>query len=365
MASIKVENLKKYFGKVKAVDDISFEVKNGEFMALLGPSGCGKTTTLLTLAGIYKPTSGKIFFGDYLVNDVQPRDRNIGMVFQSYALYPHMSVYDNISFPLKAKGSKKKEFHDRVVDIAEKLGIGHLLDRKPSEISGGQQQRVALARALIKEPQIFLLDEPLSNLDARLRVMMRAEIKKLQNDLGITTVYVTHDQVEALTMADRIAVFSNGKIMQIGDPEKIYNRPQNLFVAQFIGNPPMNFAEAEIKEVEGVTFAISENLKIRIDDTLKPYLKNLNSPNVIVGIRPEDIKIYKNKELNMDLTEGILYVIEPLGRDEIYNVKVGESLLKVITEEKLKIGVGEKVYCEFDAKKLHIFDRESEISIRR
>jgi len=365
MTSIRVIQLKKYFGKVKAVDNISFEVKEGEFMALLGPSGCGKTTTLLTLAGIYKPTSGEIYFGDYLVNDVQPRDRNIGMVFQSYALYPHMSVYENISFPLKAKGSKKKDFHEKVLGIAEKLGIGHLLDRKPSEISGGQQQRVALARALIKEPQIFLLDEPLSNLDARLRVLMRAEIKKLQNDLKITTVYVTHDQVEALTMADRIAVFSNGKIMQIGNPDEIYNRPHNLFVAQFIGNPPMNFIEAEIKEIEGSTFATSEHFRIRISDTLKPYLKNLNSPEVIVGIRPEDVKIYENEELNKDLTEGILYVIEPLGRDEIYNVKVGDTILKVITEERLKVEVGKRVYCGFDAEKVHIFDRESEISIRR
>lgn len=362
MANIVVENLRKYFGKVRAVDNISFKVDDGEFMALLGPSGCGKTTTLLTLAGIYKPTTGKMYFGGYLVNDVQPKDRNIGMVFQSYALYPHMTVYDNIAFPLKAKKLKKKDYDKDIKSIAEKLGIKTLLGRKPSEISGGQQQRVALARALIKKPEIFLLDEPLSNLDARLRIYMRTEIKKLQNDLNITTVYVTHDQVEALTMADRIGVFSDGKIMQIGTPNEIYDMPLNLFVARFVGNPPMNFLDVEIKQEAGVYYLVKKDINIKTKKDKRRYFENIRNREVILGIRPEDIRI-STKPLDENSIPGILYVIEPLGRDKIYNIKMGENLFKIIEEEKLKLEAGEKVYCNMDLSRYHIFDKETGLTI--
>lgn len=233
----------KRFGNFKAVDNLNLTIKDGEFMALLGPSGCGKTTTLLILAGLYKPDSGEILFDDKIVNDVLPKDRNIGMCFQSYALYPHMTVEENIAFPLKMKKLPQKEIEKKVREIAGKFHIEHLLKRFPGQISGGQQQRVALARALVKEPNLLLLDEPLSNLDAGLRISMRAEIKRLQKELGITTVFVTHDQTEAMSMSDRIAVMNKGKLQDIGTPEDLYMRPKNKFIAGFIGNPPMNFLE--------------------------------------------------------------------------------------------------------------------------
>ncbi|RLE71312.1 MAG: glycerol-3-phosphate ABC transporter ATP-binding protein, partial [Thermoprotei archaeon] len=250
MVEVKLVDLCKYFGPVKAVDHLNLHIKDREFVALLGPSGCGKTTTLLMIAGIYKPTSGYIYFGDEIVNDVPPKDRNVGMVFQSYALYPHMTVFDNIAFPLKLKKVPKQEIEKKVKEVAEFLRIAELLDRKPSQLSGGQQQRVALARALAKEPQIFLMDEPLSNLDAKLRIMMRAELKRMQKELGITTIYVTHDQVEAMTMADRIAVLNLGRLQQYGTPDELYNKPSNVFVAGFIGSPPMNFIDGSLVETD-------------------------------------------------------------------------------------------------------------------
>ncbi|MDK2383704.1 MAG: ABC transporter ATP-binding protein, partial [Candidatus Korarchaeota archaeon] len=231
MVSVRLVDLTKRFGRVVAVDHLNLEVAHGEFVALLGPSGCGKTTTLLMIAGIYRPTEGYIYFDDRVVNDLEPKDRNVGMVFQTYALYPHMKVFDNIAFPLKLKKVPKEEIERKVRRVAELLHIEDLLDRKPSQLSGGQQQRVALARALVKEPDLFLMDEPLSNLDAKLRVEMRGELKRLQKDLGITTIYVTHDQLEAMTMADRIAVLNNGRLQQYGPPEELYRKPANKFGA--------------------------------------------------------------------------------------------------------------------------------------
>ncbi|HDJ83484.1 MAG TPA: ABC transporter ATP-binding protein, partial [Desulfurococcaceae archaeon] len=248
MVSVRLENLTKCFGRVIAVNNLNLEIKDGEFVALLGPSGCGKTTTLLMIAGIYKPTKGYIYFDDVIVNDLPPKDRNIGMVFQSYALYPHMRVFDNIAFPLKLQKLPKEEIKKRVLETAKLLRIEDLLNRKPAQLSGGQQQRVALARALAKQPNLFLMDEPLSNLDAKLRVIMRAELKRLQKSLGITTIYVTHDQVEAMTMADRIAVLNKGELQQYSTAEELYSKPSNLFVAGFIGSPPMNFIECTLVE---------------------------------------------------------------------------------------------------------------------
>ncbi|HDM75760.1 MAG TPA: ABC transporter ATP-binding protein, partial [Deltaproteobacteria bacterium] len=248
MISVTLKNLKKYFGSIKAVDDLNLKVKEGEFMVLLGPSGCGKTTTLLTIAGFYRPTSGEVYFNERKVNNLPPRSRNIGMVFQSYALYPHMKVLDNIAFPLKLKKLPRREWHEKVKKVARLLQIDELLDRMPAQLSGGQQQRVALARALVKEPQLLLLDEPLSNLDAKLRILMRAELKRLQKDLGITTIFVTHDQIEAMTMADRIAVLRSGKLQQVGTPTELYDEPVNIFVASFIGTPPMNLISGRIEK---------------------------------------------------------------------------------------------------------------------
>ncbi|MEM4563275.1 MAG: ABC transporter ATP-binding protein, partial [Thermofilum sp.] len=238
MVTVRLENVSKIFrGGVEAVRDLNLEVKDGEFMVLLGPSGCGKTTTLLMIAGVYKPSKGYIYFDDKIVNDLEPKDRNIGMVFQSYALYPHMTVYENIAFPLRLKKLPKEEIDRRVREAASMLRIENLLDRRPSQLSGGQQQRVALARAIVKRPSLFLMDEPLSNLDAKIRVEVRAELKRLQRELGITTIYVTHDQAEAMSLADRIAVMNEGRLQQVGTPDELYYKPANTFVAGFIGAP--------------------------------------------------------------------------------------------------------------------------------
>ena len=278
MVKVKLDNVSKFFGKVKAVVDLNLEVGDGEFVALLGPSGCGKTTTLLMVAGIYKPTKGRILFDDKDVTDLPPKDRNVGMVFQSYALYPHMTVYDNIAFPLKLKKVPKDEIDKKVKEVAKLLRIDNLLHRKPAQLSGGQQQRVALGRALVKEPDVLLLDEPLSNLDAKLRVLMRAELKRLQKELGITAIYVTHDQGEALVMSDRIAVVHEGRVEQVGSPYEVYERPKTKFVASFIGEA--NFFEGTLED--GIVEA--EFGPVRVSTDLPSGKK------VIVSLRPERLR---------------------------------------------------------------------------
>jgi len=261
---VKLVNLSKRWGTSVGADSVNLEIKDAEFVAFLGPSGCGKTTTLLMVAGIYKPTDGIIHFDGKIVNHVQPKDRNIGMVFQSYALYPHMTVFKNISYPLKLKKTPLDEMKKQSQRVADMMGIGHLMDRKPAQLSGGQQQRVALGRALVKEPKLLLFDEPLSNLDARLRLSMRGEIKRLQADLGITSIYVTHDQVEAMTMADRVAVMKDGKLQAYAPPEELYDKPRTLFVAGFVGNPPMNFINVEVTQENGNFLARGKGIEIAI-----------------------------------------------------------------------------------------------------
>ena len=248
MATISLRNLTKRWGSVVAVDNQSLEIADTEFLVLLGPSGCGKTTTMRMIAGLEEPTEGEVWIGDRMVNDALPKDRDVAMVFQNYGLYPHMTVFGNIAYPLKVRRTPGAEIRERVGAAAEKVQLGDLLERKPRELSGGQRQRVALARAIVRRPQVFLMDEPLSNLDAKLRVTMRAELKHLSHELQITTVYVTHDQIEAMTLADRVAIMNEGRIQQLGPPDEIYNQPRNLFVAGFIGSPAMNLLEGEIAE---------------------------------------------------------------------------------------------------------------------
>ncbi|RLG87835.1 MAG: sugar ABC transporter ATP-binding protein [Thermoprotei archaeon] len=355
MVRVKLINLTKIFGKVIAVDHINLTISDGEFVALLGPSGCGKTTTLLLIAGIYKPTKGEIYFDDKLVNDLDPKDRNVGMVFQSYALYPHMSVYDNIAFPLKLKKIPKNEIDKKVKEVAKFLHIEELLSRKPFQLSGGQQQRVALARALVKEPDIFLLDEPLSNLDAKLRIEMRAELKRLQKELGITTIYVTHDQVEAMTMADRIAVMNRGRIMQVGTPDDLYNKPVNTFVAGFIGSPPMNLFEADLKTIGNEVYieAAFGKLKITHEALRNVLMEKAGTSRVIVGIRPEDI-IVGNGDL-----EGEIYAIEPLGRELLIDIRVGDQLIRALTSPSFRGIAGERIRFTFNYDKIHIFRKDT------
>ncbi|MFQ5596097.1 MAG: ABC transporter ATP-binding protein, partial [Anaerolineae bacterium] len=348
-------NLTKRWGNVVGADAIDLEIEDAEFVAFLGPSGCGKTTTLLMVAGIYKPTEGTIRFDGQVVNRLAPKDRNIGMVFQSYALYPHMSVFQNISYPLKLKKTPKEEMRKRAQRVADMMGIGHLMDRRPAQLSGGQQQRVALGRALVKEPQLLLFDEPLSNLDARLRLSMRSEIKRLQLDLGITSIYVTHDQVEAMTMADRVAVMKDGKLQAYAPPDELYDQPRTLFVAGFVGNPPMNFVDVEVVRDNGKYHARAEEL----DLVLPPDRgeKAAGRGRVILGIRPEDVTIAQTGTL------GEIYVVEPLGRDDLVDVRVGGAEVHVLADPALGLRMGTEVALDFNTNKVQFFDPETEQSL--
>ena len=354
---VDIENLTKKFGDVIGVDDLTLHINDGEFVAFLGPSGCGKTTTLLTLAGIYKPTDGTIRFGDRVVNRVQPKDRNIGMVFQSYALYPHMTVMQNMSYPLKLKKVSKEVQVERVSQVADVMGIGNLLDRRPGQLSGGQQQRVALGRALVKEPDILLFDEPLSNLDARLRLTMRGEIKHLQKRLDITSIYVTHDQVEAMTMADRIAVMSNGKLQAFDTPEELYDRPKTLFVASFVGNPPMNFVDVEVAQSNGEFVATADALMLTVPRKRAEAAAAING-SVTMGIRPEDIQVANEGEIN-----GEIFVVEPLGREDLLTVHIGGHSFLVLANPEDEHAPGEQVRLAFDSNQLQFFDPNTEKSL--
>ena len=350
---VNIQNLTKKFGNVVGVEDLSLDIADGEFVAFLGPSGCGKTTTLLMLAGIYKPTSGVIQFGERVVNQMPPKDRNIGMVFQSYALYPHMTVFSNISYPLKLKKVPKQEQVQRVEAVVETMGIGHLLDRRPGQLSGGQQQRVALGRALVKEPDILLFDEPLSNLDARLRLTMRGEIKQLQQRLNITSIYVTHDQVEAMTMADRIAVMSNGHLQAFDTPEDLYDRPKTHFIAGFVGNPPMNFTTVDVSRDNGSFNAQSSVLKLSIPSERGEKAAQ-QSGSVVLGIRPEDIRVSETGDV-----KGEVFVVEPLGREDMLDVRVGDQSFLVLVETEKHIRAGDTVSLDFNTQKVQFFAPDS------
>ena len=356
---VSLENLTKRWGSAIGTENITLDIKSGEFVAFLGPSGCGKTTTLLMVAGIYKPTEGLIKFDGRIVNRVQPKDRNIGMVFQSYALYPHMAVYENLAFPMKLNKTPANEMKERAQRVAEMMGIGHLMDRKPSQLSGGQQQRVALGRALTKEPSLLLFDEPLSNLDARLRLSMRGEIKRLQLELGITSIYVTHDQIEAMTMADRVAVMQGGHLQAYCPPSELYDQPINLFVASFVGNPPMNFMNVEVNRENGHYHAQSEG----IDALVSPERGTAaaGQGRVVLGIRPEDVSI-----VAADQGEGIpgeVYVVEPMGRDDLVEVSIGKGKVHVFADREKNYNIGDPVRLKFDAEKVHFFDPETEKSL--
>jgi len=343
-------NLTKKFIGITAVNSINLDIKDGEFVAFLGPSGCGKTTTLLMIAGIYKPTEGEILFDGTMVNHFAPKDRNIGMVFQSYALYPHMSVYQNLVFSQILKHRPKHEMLEEAKRVAEIMGIGSLLNRKPSQLSGGQQQRVALGRALIKKPKLLLFDEPLSNLDARLRISMRSEIKQLQNNLGITSIYVTHDQIEAMTMADRIAVIKDGILQAYTVPEELHDKPKTLFIAEFIGNPPMNLFEVNLTSENGNLYAdLGRDVKVNIPKTRTP--KNGSNKIVKMGIRPQDIHICKDKGIRTETT-----LVEPMGRDDLVVCKLGDKEIHFLTDPTLKVKRKEQVKLFIDMEKCQFFD---------
>ena len=356
MVDLKVENLTKKYGDTTALDKFSIDIKSGELMVLLGPSGCGKTTAIRCIAGLITPTTGQIYLGNRKVNELSPKDRDVAMVFQNYALYPHMSIHDNIAFPLKMRKKSKSNIQEKVNQMAELLGIKELLDRKPKELSGGQMQRVALGRALVREPKLFLMDEPLSNLDAKLRTHMRTEIKKLQKKIGITTLYITHDQVEAMSMADRIAIMKNGNIQQIGTPIEVYHQPTNTFVGQFIGNPQMNLIDGSIRDKS--LFLFSQ--PIVIQQVNKILLEKKLTAKFIIGIRPRDIIILKETDISTGIRlDGIVVFIEMLGDDTTIEVKIGSDNLLVTTNNILNpFFVGDKIEIGIEYSKMHFFDDE-------
>ena len=352
---VRLEDLTKHFGAVVAVDGVTLEVKDGEFVAFLGPSGCGKTTTLLMIAGIYKPTRGNVRFDERVVNLVLPKDRNIGMVFQSYALYPHMSVFENLTFPMRLKKVPKEEMRERAQRVADMLGIGVLMDRRPGQLSGGQQQRVALGRALVKEPDVLLFDEPLSNLDARLRLSMRGEIKRLQLELGITSIYVTHDQVEAMTMADRIAVIKDGVLQAYCPPEELYDEPRTLFIAGFVGNPPMNIWDTEVVREDGAYHARRQGIDLVVPPERGE--KAVGRGSVLLGIRAEDISV------GDEGIPGEVYVVEPLGRDDLLTIRIGDVNIHVLSDPGRGFRIGDPVHLVLNTHKVQFFDPGTEKSL--
>jgi multiple sugar transport system ATP-binding protein len=342
MAGVRFDNVVKRYGAVSVIEDLSLEIQDQEFMVLVGPSGCGKSTALRMIAGLEDITAGTISIGDRVVNDLQPKDRDTAMVFQTYALYPHMSVRDNMAFGLKMRKTPKDEIGRRVDDAATILGITPLLDRKPKQLSGGQRQRVALGRAIVRNPAVFLFDEPLSNLDAKLRVQMRAEITKLQQRLKTTSVYVTHDQVEAMTMGHRIAVMNAGRVQQVGTPLEVYDRPANVFVAQFIGTPPMNFFPAKVRD--GVLDAGSFSL---------PLPRSVAATDVLLGIRPENLRGESRFQAKVEL-------VELVGHEAVVHLRVGESpfIASYDAHEAPRVGATVAVGVEMD--RVHLFDSRSE-----
>lgn len=336
--SVILKGLAKHFGKVVALKTLDLDVRAGELVAFLGPSGCGKTTTLLMIAGIYQPTAGEIYFGERRVEHLHPRDRDVGMVFQSYALYPHLTLFENIAFPLRLKKVAPSEITQKVRETSDLLGIGHVVDRRPAQVSGGQQQRAALARALVKEPQVLLLDEPLSNLDAQIRIQARGEIRRLQQEIGVTSVLVTHDQAEALAMADRVAVFSTGELQQCATPDELYRRPANVFVARFVGHPPMNLLEGRFDNGQ---FAMGD-VRIAVP------AGRLTGPGYL-GIRPEDAN------LTGEIHTGVA-VVETLGRENLVTVKLGKLDFKVLVDQGVRPAIGTAARLGFRQEHLHVFD---------
>ena len=359
MARVQLQNLRKVFDdNTVAVHGLDLEIKDQEFLTLLGPSGCGKTTTLRMIAGLESPTTGSIFFGETLVNNVPPAQRNIAMVFQTYALYPHMTVRGNLEYPLKKRKIRASERDGMVTKAAALLRIEELLERKPRQLSGGQQQRVALGRAIIRDPQVFLLDEPLSNLDAKLRAYMRAELIELRQRIGKTMIYVTHDQLEAMTMSDRIAVLDEGKLLQLAVPDEVYNRPVNRFVASFIGTPAMNFIEGELAgQGDGLEFR-SADVTIPLPSKLAAAIKEgAASRQVVAGIRPEDVLIGGGGQA-ADVT-----VVEPTGYETLVFLRAGgtELISRVGAEQTVRAQT--KVAIRFRESQLHFFDGASEARI--
>ncbi|MBC8231160.1 ABC transporter ATP-binding protein [bacterium] len=364
MAEIKLENLTKRFGDVVAIDNINLEVKDHEFMIILGPTDAGKTTTLRCIAGLEKPDEGNIYIDRQLVNDFTPAQRDVAFVFQEHILYPHLTVYENMAFPLKPRRMSREEIDKIVREVAGTLHIEHLLDRNPSALSGGEAQRVSLGRAMVRRPRLFLMDEPLSNLDAKLRSEMRAELKWRHQELGITTLYVTHDQVEAMSMGDRVAVLNDGVIQQIGSPMDIYNHPTNVFVAGFVGSPKMNLLDCTFEEKDTAFLNVEfTDVNINISNQNKQKIReNVTKRELVFGIRAENVFVEREEKPEFVQTE--VYVIEALGAYNIVDLRLGQNpdsgkniILKAKTPSTFRPEIGEKVWIGFNHERTYVFDR--------
>lgn len=366
MASVTYKNVIKRFGDLEIIKSMNIHVEDKEFLVLVGPSGCGKTTALRLLAGLEEITDGEITIGDRVVNDVAPKDRDIAMVFQSYALYPHLSVYDNMAFGLKLRKTPKDEIKRRVDEAAEILGITDLLNRKPRQLSGGQRQRVAVGRAIVREPKVFLFDEPLSNLDAKLRVQMRAEISKLHQRLQTTFIYVTHDQTEAMTMATRIAVINKGILQQLDTPQNLYDKPNNIFVAGFIGSPAMNFFPARLSISGGNVTVDTGDFQVRVPDALTGPYKDLDGKEVVFGIRPENIHDpeFAPPNIHGEKVSAKVDVTELMGNETFLYLVSGKNTYVGRVDPRSKTRVGDTMQVIFDMDKFHIFDATTEEAIR-
>lgn len=365
MARVSLDRVTKAFGDIVALRDLDLEVYDGEFLVLVGPSGCGKSTALRLIAGLEEPTSGRIYIGDRMVNDLAPKDRDVAMVFQSYALYPHMTVRENLAHPLQLRRVPKPEIEERVRKVADLLSISELLTRRPKELSGGQRQRVALGRAIVRDPDVFLMDEPLSNLDVKLRVRTRAELIKLHERLRTTTIYVTHDQQEAMTLGDRIAVLNNGQLQQLGTPDNLYNHPSNLFVAGFIGSPTMNLLEGTLAAQEGIVLLEGRDFSLQIPPGPASYLSSYIGEPVVLGVRPEHLfdrddvdsaPPGSSFEARVDLTE-------PLGSETLVHALVGGQPVTARVSPDSELRRGQIATLVVDNRHLHVFDRKTQRSL--
>lgn len=360
MASVTYRNVTKRWGDVEAVKNLSIEIPDGEFLVFVGPSGCGKSTSLRMLAGLEEITEGEILIGDRVVNNVAPKDRDIAMVFQSYALYPHMTVYDNMAFGLRLRRTPKHVIDERVREVAASLGIENLLDRRPRQLSGGQRQRVAVGRAIVREPAVFLLDEPLSNLDAKLRVQMRAELKRFHQELRATVIYVTHDQLEAMTMADKIAVMNGGVLQQYGSPDEIYSRPVNVFVAGFIGSPSMNFLRGRVTSENGVTSLVGDGWQIPLS-AANAHRAHASSGDLIVGARHNQIHL--SHQPAPGALPAQVYTSEPTGDLTFVHVQVGPHLVVASVDPSFHVSPDDRIWVSFDQDSLHLFDAQTETAL--
>lgn len=353
MAKLRIDNIWKYYGDTIAVRDLTLDCEDGEFVCVLGPSGCGKSSTLRMLAGLEHITAGDVFLGNHRINDLAPKDRDIAMVFENYALYPHKTVAENIGNPLRLAKMPQAEINKRVLEAAELLEIDHLLERNPVELSGGQKQRVAIGRVIVRRPQIYLFDEPIAHLDAKLRARMRSELKHLQKQQGVTTVYVTHDQLEALSMADRIAVMHNGVLQQFSTPAEVYLNPTNAWVAGFVGEPAMNLILCEVQQADGKANLVHEGFTIRLDDRLSMAAYSSKDSKLHLGIRPENLNISTTSMENA--IEGEVYSRQLLGSDLLVDVKSGGAHIRVRTNTKFALSIGDTCYVTFDTSHAHLF----------